>query len=61
MDNSTRFVAKIQRILFCSHGCLPFTYLGVFIFVRAPKCQFRQSLANKVKLKLASWKVIQPK
>ena len=27
MDNSTRFVTKIQRILSCSHGCLPFNYL----------------------------------
>ena len=29
MDNSARFVTKIQRILSCSHGCLPFNYLGV--------------------------------
>jgi len=25
MDNFARFVTKIQRILSCSHGCLPFT------------------------------------
>jgi len=56
MDNSARFVTKIQRILSCSHGCLPFNYLGVSIFVDAPKCQFLQPLADKVKLKLASWK-----
>jgi len=56
MDNFARFVTKIQRILSCSHGCLPFTYLGVFIFVGAPKGQFLQPLANKVKLKLDSWK-----
>ena len=56
MDNSTRFVTKIQRILSCSHGCLPFTYLGVPIFVSAPKGRFLQPLADKVKLKLTSWK-----
>ena len=56
MDNSPRFVTKIQNILSCSHGCLPFNYLGVPIFVGAPKCRFLQPLADKVKLKLASWK-----
>jgi len=56
MDNSARFVTKIQRILSCSYGCLSFTYLGVSIFVGAPKCQFPQPLVDKVKLKLASWK-----
>ena len=56
MNSSTRFVTKIQRILSCSRGCLPFTYLGMAIFVGAPKCRFFQYLADKVKLKLASWK-----
>jgi len=56
MDNSARFVTKIQCILSCSHGCLSFTYLGVPIFVGAPRSRFLQSLADKVKLKLASWK-----
>ena len=56
MDNSARFVTKIQRILSCSHGCLPFNYLGVFIFISAPKCRFLQPLVDKVKLKLTSWK-----
>jgi len=56
MDNSSRFVTKIQHILSCSHGCFPFTYLGVPIFVGAPNGRFLQPLANKVKLKLASWK-----
>ena len=27
INNSTRFVTKIQCILSCSHGCLSFTYL----------------------------------
>jgi len=40
MDNSERFVTKNQRLLSCSHGCLPFTYLGVPVFVGAPKCRF---------------------
>jgi len=56
MDNSARFVTKIQRILSCSNDCLPFNYLGVPIFVGAPKSRFLQPLADKVKLKLASWK-----
>ena len=56
MDNSARFVTKIQRIFSCNHGCLPFNYLGVPIFVGAPKCQFLQPLVDKVKLKLTSWK-----
>jgi len=30
--------------------------IGVSIFVGAPKCQFLQPLAGKIKLKLASWK-----
>jgi len=56
VDNFARFVTKIQRILSCSHGCLPFDYFGVSIFVGSPKCRFLQPLADKVKLKLASWK-----
>jgi len=56
MDNSARFVTKIQRIFSCSHGCLPFTYLGVSIFFGAPRGRFLQPLADKVKLKLVSWK-----
>jgi len=45
---------KIQRHLSCSHGLLPFNYLGVSIFVGAPKLRFIQSLADKVKLKLGT-------
>jgi len=55
VDNSARFVTKNQRILSCSHGCLSCNYLGMPIFVGAPKCQFLQPLADKVKLKLTSW------
>jgi len=39
-----------QHIISYSHGCLPFTYLGMPIFVGAPKCRFLQPLADKVKL-----------
>ena len=56
IDNSARFVTKIQRIISCSHVCLSFNYLGVSIFVGAPKCRFFQPLTDKVKLKQASWK-----
>jgi len=56
MDNSAIFVTKIQRILSCSHGCLPFNYLGVSIFVGALECRFFQHLVDKVKLKLTYWK-----
>jgi len=56
MDNSAKFVTKIQSILSCSHGCLPFTYLGVSIFVGAPRGRVYQPLPDKVKLKLASCK-----
>jgi len=34
----------------------PFNYLGVPIFVGSPKARFLQSLADKVRSKLASWK-----
>jgi len=56
MDNFARFITKIQCILSFSHGCLPFTYLGVPIFVGAAKGRILQLLAYKVKLKLAFWK-----
>jgi len=56
MDNFTRFVTKIQRILFCNYDYLPFNYLGMYIFVSVPKSRFFQPLADKVKLKLTSWK-----
>ena len=56
MDDYVRFVTKIQCILSCSHGCFPFAYLGVSIFVGVPKCLFLQPFANKVKLKPTSWK-----
>jgi len=56
MDNSAKFVTKIQHILSCSHGCFLFNYLRVSIFVGAPKCRFLQPLADSVKLKLASRK-----
>jgi len=56
MDNFARFFTKIQHIFSCSHGCLRFNYLEVFIFVGAPKCRFLQPLTDKVKLKLTSLK-----
>ena len=40
MDNSARFITKIQHIFSCRHGCLSFHYLRVPIFVGTPKCRF---------------------
>jgi len=59
-DFSSQYVNNFKSSFFtmdnsASHGCLPFTYLGVFIFVGVPKCRFLQPLTDKVKLKLASW------
>jgi len=51
-----QFVTKVQCLLSYGHGVLPFNYLGLSIFVGAPKCRFLQSLVDKVKLKLTSWK-----
>ena len=56
MDTFARFVTKVQCLLSCSHGTLPFNYLRVPIFVGAPKFRFLQPLVDKVKLKLSSWK-----
>jgi len=53
-DNSVRFITKVQRDLSCNLGSLPFNYLGVPIFIGAPKLKFLQPLADKVKLKFAS-------
>jgi len=47
---------KFNVFFSCSHGYLPFIYLGVPILVGSPKCRFLQPLVDKVKLKLASWK-----
>lgn len=37
-------------------GSLPFTYLGVPIFKGKPKANYFQSVADRVKIKLAAWK-----
>jgi hypothetical protein len=39
-----------------TQGSLPFTYLGAPIFKGKPKKIYFQSIADKIKLKLASWK-----
>jgi len=51
MDNSARFVTKIQRHLSCSHDILPFNYLGVLIFVGAPKLRFLEPFTGAERLK----------
>lgn len=47
---------NIVNFLGFSIGALPFTYLGVPIFKGKPKACYFQSIADKVKIKLASWK-----
>jgi len=37
---SAFFVRHLKRLVSCNHESLPFTYLGVLIFVGAPKVQF---------------------
>ena len=46
----------LKRLLSYNQGYLHFTYLGVSIFVGAPKAQFFQPLVNKICKKLAYWK-----
>lgn len=46
----------VKCILGCNRGFIPFNYLWVPTFVGAPKSHFLQPLANKVRLKLTSWK-----
>jgi len=47
---------SIVNLLGFTQGSLPFTYLGAPIFKGKPKKIYFQSIADKVKLKLASWK-----
>jgi len=47
---------NIVNLLGFTKGSLPFTYLGAPIFKGKPKKIYFQSIADKVKLKLASWK-----
>jgi len=47
---------SIVNLLGFSQGSLPFTYLGAPIFKGKPKKIYFQSIADKIKLKLASWK-----
>jgi hypothetical protein len=37
-------------------GLIPFNYLGCPIFIGKPKTVYFQSIADKIKVKLASWK-----
>lgn len=45
-----------RNILGFSSGRLPFTYLGVPLFKGKPKALHLQPIADKIKLKMASWK-----
>jgi len=47
---------SISNMLGFNIGSLPFTYLGVPIFKGKPKAIYLQHIADKIKLKLASWK-----
>lgn len=47
---------KVQQCLGFGQGPLPFTYLGVPIFIGKPRTHFLQPIADKIKAKLVSWK-----
>lgn len=47
---------RIRRILGIEIGNLPFTYLGVPIFVGRPKSEYLLPIADKIRCKLNSWK-----
>lgn len=47
---------NIVNFLGFSVGSLPFTYLGAPIFKGRPKCSYFQPIADRVRIKLASWK-----
>ena len=53
---SNRRLSQIASSLGFKIGSLPFTYLGVPIFRGKPKKSYFQPIADKFKLKLASWK-----
>ena len=46
----------IKKILGVSQGSLPFTYLGVPIFMGRPKKMHFQAIADKIRCKLSTWK-----
>jgi hypothetical protein len=53
--SNARYVV-ISNLLGFSPGSVPFTYLGCPIFTGRPKVIHFQSIADKIKLKLSSWK-----
>jgi len=53
---SNHRLSHIANMLGFKIGSLPFTYLGVPIFKGKPKKIYFQSIADKVKIKLAAWK-----
>ncbi|KAL6205977.1 hypothetical protein ACLB2K_023228 [Fragaria x ananassa] len=50
--------AIIRKILGVRPGSLPFTYLGVPIFQGRPRRIYFQAIADRVRCKLSSWKVL---
>ena len=47
---------SIRHILGIREGSLPFMYLGVPVFQGRPRMRYFQSIADKVRNKLSSWK-----
>lgn len=45
-----------KNVLGFSAGSLPFVYLGVLIFKRKPRAVHLQHIADKIKVKLSTWK-----
>ena len=55
-NHAYRHRIVIKRILGVSQGSLPFTYLGVPIFMGRPKKMHFQAIADKIRCKLSTWK-----
>lgn len=55
-DDSNHFNVQIKNLLGCNIGSFCLSYLGVPIILGAPKTQYFQLPADKIHLKLASWK-----
>lgn len=49
-------VSELSLVLGFNSGSLPFSYLGIPLFKGKPRKRHLQSILDRIKLKLASWK-----